>query len=59
MTDQDYTTLILEDMNSKFDAVLEMVSPLVVLPTKIDAMQEDIAELKSDMKVVKAAIETA
>lgn len=49
----NYTDVLLEDMNSKFDTILEIVTPLVQLPQQIRELREDIDEIKSDMMVIK------
>lgn len=54
--DDDYTAILLEDMNDKFDLIMEAIRPLQTLPAQVARLGEDVAELKSDMKVVKAAI---
>jgi outer membrane murein-binding lipoprotein Lpp len=54
--DDNYTAILLEDMNDKFDLIMEAIRPLQTLPAQVARLGEDVAELKSDMKVVKAAI---
>jgi hypothetical protein len=57
MSQQDnYTNVLLEDINSKFDAVMEIVSPLTGLPVVMSQLQSDIDEVKSDVKVIKAVL---
>lgn len=47
--------MLLEDINSKFDAVLEVVSGLQTNVNKIPKMSERIEKLESDMSLVKLA----
>lgn len=49
------TDILLEDMNGKFDVVLELVGQMRD-EMKTLAKQEDLEEVKADVKVVKAAV---
>lgn len=51
----NYTDVILEDMNSKFDRIIEAVGQLRD-DIKQKANQSDIDEIKSDTKIIKAAV---
>lgn len=51
----NHTDVILEDMNSKFDLVVELVTEMRKDITGM-ATKDDIAELKADIKVIKAAV---
>lgn len=51
----NYTDVLLEDINSKFDAVLEVVGGLQTNVNKIPKMAERIEKLESDMSLVKLA----
>lgn len=54
-SDNNYTNVILEDMNAKFDRLIEVVNGMNdALKTK--AEQEDIEEIKADVKVIKAVL---
>jgi Protein of unknown function (DUF2730) len=48
-------SVLMEDQNKKLDAVLEGIS---ALPTRDDfhRLEDDIAELKGDMKTIKVAV---
>ena len=54
--DDNYTNVLLEEIRSQMQAVLEISTDtrnkINVLPT----MQEDIAELKDDVQVIKQAV---
>lgn len=57
MTDSErYTQILLEEIRDQNRALLEGQASLLGLPFKVDKIEEDVAELKSDMKVVKAAV---
>jgi len=51
-TDKDNLEVILEDMNGKFDRMLEIVS----LTREEMATKAELEEVKSDVKVIKAAV---
>lgn len=51
-----YTDILLEDMNSKFDAVMEILQTLAVLPQQVARIEVRLDELSLDVKVVKAAV---
>lgn len=57
MSDKEYTNVLLEDINAKFDAICEIVRPLMVLPAQIrdltDELKETNARLDVTMQVVK------
>lgn len=53
--DNDYTNVILEDINAKFNTVLELVD-LTRQDMKSLAKQSSIDEMKSDIKVIKAVL---
>jgi len=50
------TNALLEDINAKFDVILEIVRPLAELPERVGWLEDDVRELKEDMKVVKVAV---
>ena len=52
----NHFSVLMEDQNGKLDAVLEAVGDMQRKVAALPAMQQDIAELKQDMKVVKAAV---
>ncbi|WIG58337.1 MAG: hypothetical protein OJF49_001083 [Ktedonobacterales bacterium] len=56
MADKDDTAILLEEIRDQNKAVLEAVADMKTLVDMIPTMREDIAELKQDMKVVKAAV---
>jgi len=53
---KDYTDVLLEEMNSKFDLLLEAIAPLKQMQQDIFTTKEDVAELKADVKVIKAVV---
>lgn len=56
MKEDRYTNLILEEMREQIAAIHEITLDTRKKVEPIPQMQTDIAELKSDMKVVKRAI---
>lgn len=56
MNDAQSFGIILEEIRDQNKAVLEAVGDLQAKVSGLPAMQQDISDLKSDMKVVKAAI---
>lgn len=48
--------LVAEQINSQLKTALEALDQIKLQVSKIPAIQDDIAELKSDMKAVKQAI---
>ena len=52
---KNYTDVLLEDMNHKFDLLLEIVGQMRD-EMKTLAKQTDLEEVKQDVKVVKAAV---
>ncbi len=55
MNSSNHTDIVLEDMNSKFDAVIELVTQMREDMKQL-AKQEDLEEVKADVKIIKAAI---
>lgn len=51
----NHTDVLLEDINSKFDAVLEIVSSMQDKVAKIPKMSERLEKLESDMAFVRLA----
>lgn len=51
----DYTGLMLERVLDEMKAVHELVAELPKMTRKLDHVEQDVAELKQDMKVVRAA----
>lgn len=51
----NYTAVLLEDMNSKFDRTIEVVLEMRD-EMKLLAKQEDIEEVKKDVKTIKKAL---
>lgn len=51
----DYTNVILEDINSKFDVIADAVGQ-VQKKMKDLAKQTDLEEVRADVKTIKAAV---
>lgn len=52
----DYTGHILEQVLDEIKAVHELVAEVPMMARKLDRVEQDVAELKQDMKAVKAAV---
>ncbi len=55
MAGENYTNVLLEDINGKFDQLIEVVSGMRE-EMKTLAKQTDLNDVKSDVKVIKAAV---
>ncbi len=55
----DYTGHILEQVLDEIKAVHELVAEVPEMACKLDRLEQDVAELKQDMKAVKAAVKDA
>lgn len=55
MTDRNYSDVLLEDINSKFNAILEAVGAMQDQVRKIPKMSERLEKIESDMRLVKLA----
>lgn len=53
---KDYTGLLLEDINGKFDVIVEAVGQIQDQIKVLPAMQSDLEEVKSDVKAIKAVV---
>ncbi len=56
MRDDDRTQVLLEDMNGKFDAIMEYVSDIPVMKEDIAVLKDDVAVLKEDVAVLKTDV---
>ncbi len=48
--------VLLEDINHKFDVIVEYLAPLASLPKKVDRMDERLERVESDVKVIKLQV---
>ncbi len=55
MSDKNYTDVLLEDMNSKFDRLIEVMSQMREEMSTF-AKSEELNEIKTDVKTIKAAV---
>ncbi len=53
MEKDKYIGVLLEDVNSKFDLIIELVTPL---PVAIAQLQDDMRIVKSDVAVIKRVV---
>ena len=58
MSDADinHFSVLMEQQNAKLDAVLEYVAEMPKVVHRLGRIEQDVAELKQDMKVVRAAV---
>jgi len=52
----NHFSVLMEDQNAKLDAVLDAVRDMQNKVAVLPRVEQDVAELKQDMKVVKAAV---
>lgn len=55
-TDDNYTNVLLEDMNSKVQALFEIVTTTMATKDDIAKLTDEFDEVKSDVKVIKTAV---
>lgn len=56
MTKNDNRTDVLfEDISGKFDFILEILAPIKKQTDKIPRIEQDIEEIKADIKIIKLA----
>ncbi len=53
MSDND---VFLEDINHKFDAIMESQAAMSPVPRKLDAIDERLGRVESDVKIIKAVV---
>jgi len=51
-----YDAVLLEDMNHKFDVILEYLAPLSPLPAKVDTIDERLKNIETDVQIIRAAV---
>lgn len=54
--DDNYTNVPLEEMNGKFDAIIEAVRTVPSLVESVNALSADMEEVRDDVKIIKAAV---
>jgi len=52
----NYTEILLEEMNTKFDIMLEIVMPLTELRPIIDQIAKRVERIENDMVVIKRVV---
>jgi chromosome segregation ATPase len=48
--------ILIEDMNSKFDAIMEYVRDIPDIKTRLGNVENDVAVLKDDVSVIKTVV---
>lgn len=56
MVKADYIAVVVEDMNAKFDLILEIVRPLTPLPQQIREVSEKVDHVEAEIGVIKKVI---
>lgn len=56
MADKDYQTVLIEQLVDQNKAILEYVSGVPAMAARLERVEQDVSELKQDMKIVKAAV---
>ena len=56
MADKDYQTILIEQLVDQNKAILEYVSGVPAMAAHLEHVEQDVSELKQDMKIVKAAV---
>lgn len=56
MVKADYIAVVLEDMNAKFDLILEIVRPLTPLPQQMRELSEKVDRVETEIGVIKKVI---
>ena len=56
MADKDYQTILIEQLVDQNKAILDYVGELPGIKRDIAQLKENVSELQSDMKIVKAAV---
>ena len=56
MSDEDYSLFVLEDVQNKFDAILEGQAAMAPIPAKIEAIEERLTTIESDVKIIKLSV---
>ena len=54
--EHDRTTILLEDMNGKIDAILEIVAPMRQELTEVKALATLIPDIAEDIQTIKVAL---
>ena len=53
---KNYTDVILEDINSKFDFLVEIIVPMRKEMHEMKKLVDEIPEMKADIKTIKLAL---
>jgi hypothetical protein len=56
MDEENYTNVLLEDINGKFDLLIELVTPLLVLPPIVSKIADRLERVESDVKIIKKVV---
>ena len=56
MSDKDYTLFVLEDVQGKFDILLEGQAAMAPIPAKIEAIEERLTSIESILAVTQLSV---
>lgn len=54
--DEDYQMILFEEMREQNKRILEALAAMADLPAKVDKLAEDMVDVKTDIKVIKAVV---
>ena len=56
MKDENYVAVILEEVRDQYGKIMEGLDSIRGLPRQVSKLQDDMTEVKSDIKVIKAVV---
>ena len=56
MTNQNYMSMLIEDFNSKINAILEIVQPLAKLPERVERIENRLETMENELKMLNYAL---
>ena len=56
MNEKDYTTIILEEVRSQYQAITELVQDVPQIKNDVASMKTDISAIKDDMDIIKTVV---
>jgi len=52
----NYTNILLEDIQSKFDAIIEGQVAMAYVPAKLESIDNRLTSIESDVKIIKLSV---
>ena len=56
MSDKDYALFVLEDVQNKFDAILEGQAAMAYVPAKLESMDIRLISIESEVKAIRMSV---